>query len=248
MRKVPLLPSLITTGNFFCGMLGMTFVIQNQYLYAAESCLVAMLFDFVDGQVARHHGGSTRFGVEFDSLADMLSFGIVPTFMAYSMILAGMGRFGMAIAFLYAVCCALRLARYNIQLNKEERRSFTGLPTPAAGGLICSVIVLVGRYDLNVMIKTLPFLMLGLSYLMVCTLRYPAFNGGGARKRKPFLNLVGIVISAVIVVIYPEISFFILFAAYAAYGVLAHFRFQTLTSWIRSILLTEPLPEDSENS
>jgi len=247
MKKVPLLPSLLTTGNFFCGMLGMTFVMHGQYLYAAESCLVAMLFDFVDGQAARHRGGSTRFGIEFDSLADLLSFGIVPAFMAYSMILGDMGRFGTAIAFLYSICCALRLARYNIQLNKEERRSFTGLPTPAAGGLICSMIVLLRRYELNAMIKFLPLLMLVLSYLMVCTLRYPALQGASARKKKPFLNLVGIVLSAVIVVIYPEISFFVLFAAYAAYGILAHFRFQTITAWIRSILLTEPLPEDGKN-
>lgn len=247
MRTVPLLPSLLTTGNFFCGMLGMMFVMHGKYLYAAESCLVAMLFDFVDGQVARQRGASTKFGIEFDSLADLLSFGIVPTFMAYQMILTDMGRFGTAVTFLYAVCCALRLARYNTQLNKEERRSFTGLPTPAAAGLICSLIVLAGRYDLHALINALPFLMLGLAYLMVCTLRYPALQGASARKKKPFLNLVGIVISAVVVVIYPEISFFLLFAVYTAYGVLAHFRFQTLTAWIRSVLLTAPLPEDTKN-
>ncbi|MCX6357145.1 MAG: CDP-diacylglycerol--serine O-phosphatidyltransferase [Candidatus Aureabacteria bacterium] len=247
MKMVPLIPSLLTTGNFFCGMLGMTFVMHSQYLYAAEACLVAMLFDFVDGQFARRREATTRFGIEFDSLSDMLSFGILPTIMGYSMILDGMGRPGMAIAFLYSVCCALRLARYNAQINKEERRSFTGLPTPAAAGLICSVIVLAGRYDLHVIVRGLPLLMLALAYLMVSTIRYPAFQGSGAKKKKPFLNLVGIVISAVIVVIYPEISFFLLFFAYTAYGILAHFRFQTVTAWIRSIILTEPLPRDSKN-
>jgi len=247
MKRVSIIPSLITTGNFFCGMLGMVFVTHGQYLYAAEACLVAMLFDFVDGQVARVRGATTRFGIEYDSLADMLSFGILPTFMGYSKVLSGMGRFGIGIAFLYAVCCAMRLARYNAQLNREERRSFTGLPTPAAAGLISTLIVLEGRYELPLIIKALPFIMLLLAYLMVTTLRYPAFQGANAKQKKPFLNLVGIVITASIVVSYPEISFFILFAAYTMFGVLAHFRFRTATSWLRSFLLTSPLPGDHEN-
>jgi CDP-diacylglycerol--serine O-phosphatidyltransferase len=247
MKKIAIIPSLLTTCNFFCGMLAMTFVMHGQYLYAAEACLVAMLFDFVDGQVARTRGVSTRFGIEYDALADMLSFGVVPAFMGYSLVLSDMGRFGTGIAFLYAVCCALRLARYNAQVHKEERKAFTGLPTPAAAGVICSVIVLSGRYEIHQIVKAVPFLMLGLSYLMVCTLRYPAFQGASARQKKPFLNLVSIVITASIVVSYPEICFFILFAAYAAFGVLAHFRFRTVTAWIRSLLLTEPIPDDTEN-
>lgn len=248
MKRVSIVPSLITTGNFFCGILGMVFVTHGRYLYAAEACLVAMLFDFVDGQVARVRGATTRFGIEYDSLADMLSFGILPTFMGYSKVLEGMGRFGIGIAFLYAVCCALRLARYNAQLFKEERRSFTGLPTPAAAGLISSVVVLEGRYELPFIAKTLPFVMLLMAYLMVSTLRYPAFQGASSKQKKPFLNLVGIVITASIVVSYPEMSFFMLFAAYAMFGVLAHFRFRTITSWLRSFLLTSPLPGEHENS
>lgn len=247
MKKISLIPGILTTGNFFCGILGMTFLAHGQYLYAAEACLIAMLFDFLDGQVARIRGATTRFGIEYDSLADMLSFGVLPTFMAYLRLLNGMGRFGMGITFLYSICCALRLARYNAQIYREERRKFTGLPTPAAAGLVCSVIVLEGRYEMEPLLKILPFLMLLLSYLMVSTLNYPAFQRVTARRKKPFLNLVGMVISASIVVIYPEISFFLLFAAYTAYGVLAHFRFQTVTSWLRSVLLTEPLPEDGKN-
>lgn len=247
MKKVSIIPSVLTTCNFFCGMLAMIFVMRGQYLYAAEACLVAMLFDFVDGQVARTKGVMTRFGIEYDALADMLSFGLVPAFMGYSVVLSGMGRFGIGVAFLYAVCCALRLARYNAQVHREERKHFTGLPTPASAGLICAVIVLAGRYDLFLFVKILPFLMLGLSYLMVSTIRYPAFQGANAREKKPFLNLVSIIIAASIVVSYPEVCFFLLFAAYAAFGILAHFRFKTATSWIRSVLLTEPLPEDAEN-
>ncbi len=247
MKKVAVLPGLLTTANFFCGTLAMTFIMRGQYLYAAEACLAAMLFDFVDGYVARLKGAITRFGVEYDSLADMLSFGIVPAFMGYSMVLSGMGRFGAGIFFLYAVCCALRLARYNAQAFKEERKAFIGIPTPAAAGLICSVIVLAGRYELHFLVKLIPFLMLGLSYLMVSTIRYPAFQGTGAGKKKPFLNLVGIVITASVVASFPEISFFLFFAAYAASGILARFRFRTVTAWIRSILLTDALPEDGKN-
>ncbi|MDD5556312.1 MAG: CDP-diacylglycerol--serine O-phosphatidyltransferase [bacterium] len=247
MKKVSIIPSLLTTCNFFCGMLAMIFVMREQFLYAAEAVCVAMLFDFVDGQVARAKGMTTRFGIEYDTLADMLSFGLVPTFMGYAMVLSGMGRFGIGIAFLYAVCAALRLARYNAQVHREERKHFTGLPTPAAAGLICSVIVLARRYDIHFLVTLLPFLMLALSCLMVSTLRYPAFQGASARQKKPFLNLVSIVVTASIIVSYPEACFFLLFAAYAASGILAHFRFRTCTAWIRSVLLTEPLPEDAEN-
>ncbi len=248
MKKIYIVPSLLTTGNFFCGIIGLTFVMQNQYLYAAEICLVAMLFDFVDGQVARMSRSSTRFGIEYDSLADMLSFGILPTFMAYSIVLNKMGRGGLAIVFLYSVCCALRLARYNAQVYKEESKNFTGLPTPAAAGLICSLIVIAGRYELHLLIKVLPFLMLALSYLMVSTIRYPAFQGASLRRKKPFLDLVGVVITATVVVSYPEIAFFLLFSAYAATGILAYFRYRTCTRYIRSVLLTSPLPEDGESS
>lgn len=107
--------------------------------------------------------------------------------------------------------------------------------------------MLAGRYELHLLVTFIPFLMLGLSYLMVSTLRYPAFQGTGARKKKPFLNLVGIVITASIVASFPEISFFILFAAYTASGILARFRFRTVTAWIRSILLADPIPEDGNS-
>jgi CDP-diacylglycerol--serine O-phosphatidyltransferase len=248
MRKIYILPSLLTTGNFFCGIFGLTFVLNGQYPYAAVLCLVAMLFDFVDGQVARVRKASTRFGIEYDSLADMLSFGILPTFLAYSMVLKNIERIGLGIAFLYAVCCALRLARYNSQLYKEERRSFTGMPTPASAGLICSLIVLAGRYEIMGLLKALPFLMLALAYLMVSTIRYPAFQGAHPKQKKPFLKLVGIVITATVVVAYPEITFFLLFAAYASSGILAHYRFRKCFSYIRSVLLTSALPEDNEIS
>lgn len=248
MKKVYIVPNLLTTCNFFCGLLGLTFAMKGQYLYAAEACVVAMLFDFIDGKVARVKGGSTRFGIEYDSLADMLSFGILPTCMGYLMVLRGMGRIGLGIAFLYAVSCALRLARYNAQVFKEEKTHFIGLPTPASAGLICALIVFAGRYDLTFPITILPFLMLFLSYLMVSTLPYPAFKGAGARQKKPFLNLVGIVITASIIVSYPEVSFFFLFASYAAIGVLVHFRFHRCTRLIRGILLTAPLSGDGEKS
>lgn len=248
MKKVNLIPNIITTANFFCGLLGLTFAMKGQFLYAAEACFVAMLFDFIDGQVARRKGATTRFGIEYDSMADMLSFGILPTCMGYLMVLKDIGRIGMGIAFLYAVCCALRLARYNAQAFREERTNFIGLPTPAAAGLICSVIVFAGRYEMAFPIRLLPLLMLVLSYLMVCTLRYPAFQGAGARQKKPFLNLVVIVLTASVVVSYPELSFFLLFAAYASFGILAYFRFKTCTRFIRSILLTVPLAEDAEKS
>jgi CDP-diacylglycerol--serine O-phosphatidyltransferase len=248
MKKVYLIPSLLTTCNFFCGVFGLTLAFKGQYVYAAEACLVAMLFDFVDGQVARARRLSTKFGIEYDSLTDMVSFGILPTCLGYLLILDRMGRFGLGVAFLFAVCSALRLARYNAQVYREEKKCFTGLPTPAAAGLVCSFIFLAERYEIELLIKLLPFLMLGLSYLMVSTLRYPAFEGTSVRQKKPFLTLVGIVITAVIVVTYPEVSFFFLFSAYTAFGILAHFRFRRSTQWIRSVLLTAPLSEDSEKS
>ena len=98
MKKVYIVPNLVTTCNFFCGLLGLIFAMEGQYLYAAEACVVAMLFDFVDGQVARVRGATTRFGIEYDSLADMVSFGILPTSMGYLMVLHRMGRIGLGVS------------------------------------------------------------------------------------------------------------------------------------------------------
>ena len=246
MKRVYLLPNLLTTANFFCGLLGLTFAMKGAFLYAAAACVVAMLFDFVDGQVARTRGASSRFGIEYDSLADMLSFGILPTAMGYMMVLHRLGRIGLGIAFLYAVSCALRLARYNAQAHEEEQSSFVGLPTPAAAGLICSVIVFAGRYELSFPVTLLPFLMLALAYLMVSTLPYPSFKRASVRQKKPFLNLVGIVVTASIIVSYPEICFLLLFTAYGSVGILAHFRFRRCARLVRAGLMSTPFPAENE--
>lgn len=219
MKKIYIVPNLLTTANFFCGLLSIVFSMEGALVPASQVILVGMLFDALDGLVARAKKKTSRFGLEYDSLADLLTFGIAPTVVLYRLVLGGMGRVGLGVAFLYAVCCALRLARFNAQVMKEEKHSFTGLPTPATSGIITTFVLVTSKFGLESLQKGLPFAVLILSYLMVSTVRYPAPGTLRVWKRKPFFYLVVLVLLACVFVAEPELCLFSLFAAYCLYGV-----------------------------
>ena len=141
-RGVYILPNLFTTGNLFCGFWSIISVFQEKYFYAAVAILLASVFDALDGKVARLSGATTKFGVQYDSLADLVSFGIAPALLAFSWALRPYGRFGWLAAFLFVVCGALRLARFNVQTASGEVKYFKGLPIPAAASMIALTILL----------------------------------------------------------------------------------------------------------
>ncbi|MDP8215515.1 MAG: CDP-diacylglycerol--serine O-phosphatidyltransferase [Candidatus Euphemobacter frigidus] len=220
MKKIYILPNLFTTANVFCGVYALTLILRGDphlYIRAAWFLLLAMIFDFIDGQLARFYKATTRFGVEFDSLADFFSFGVVTTVLAYRIVLQHLKGFGIGVAFLYIVFCALRLARFNIQVNKEEKTDFKGLPSPVAAGVVLSFIIFNDHFQLG-WEMAIPFIMIVLSSLMVTSITYPTLLTLNLRKKKPFLYLVAIVLILVILITHHQIGVFVAFISYLILG------------------------------
>ncbi len=219
MKKVYILPNLFTTGNFFCGILAFCWILQGKFLPAGLSIMLAMIFDFVDGQVARLAKAGSRFGVEYDSLADFLTFGIASSALAYRLALQNMGRVGIGILFLYTVFSALRLARYNTHAVIDEKSDFSGLPCPVSAGALVSFCLIVNRYQLQWAGKIIPVLMILLGALMVSNFPYPGMIRFKFHMKRPFLYLVAIMLALVVLFFLPEIGAFLGFSTYAVYGI-----------------------------
>ena len=221
-RGIYLIPNLLTTGNLFSGYYAIIAVFNANYLYAAMAILLAMAFDVLDGKSARLTKSTSRFGVEYDSLADLVSFGVAPGLLIYSWALSSYGRIGWIAAFLYVVCGALRLARFNVQVGSVESKHFVGLPIPAAAGVIASLVVL-DQHILQMGTEIKPLLILGfiyvLAFLMVSSFRYRSFKDFHLRDRKPFRVLVSAVLVLIILAAEPQTLLFVVFTGYALSGV-----------------------------
>lgn len=222
-RGVYLLPNLFTTGNLLSGFYAIIAVFNADYVSAAIAILVATVFDSLDGRVARMTKTTSKFGVEYDSLADLVSFGVAPGLLIYSWALTNYGRIGWVAAFLFVACGALRLARFNVQAGTVESRYFVGLPIPAAAGLLAAT-VLFDDHILRLGAEMKPLLIVAMTYvlafLMVSNIRYWSFKGVELRDRRPFQVLVAAVLVVMVVTAAPQVMLFALFALYAASGVL----------------------------
>jgi len=221
-RGVYLLPNLFTTGNLLSGFYAVIAVFNADYVFAAVAILVATVFDSLDGRVARLTKTTSKFGVEYDSLADLVSFGVAPGLLIYSWALTNYGRIGWVAAFLFVACGALRLARFNVQVGTVEGRYFVGLPIPAAAGLIAAT-VLLDAHILRLGAAMKPLLIVVMTYvlafLMVSNIRYWSFKGVEMHARRPFQVLVAAVLVVMVITAAPQVMLFALFAAYAASGV-----------------------------
>jgi CDP-diacylglycerol--serine O-phosphatidyltransferase len=218
-RGIFLLPSLLTTGNLFCGLLALVLASDSRFTEAAIAIFVAMVLDMLDGKVARLTKTTSQFGVEFDSLADVVSFGVAPAFMLYAFALAPLGRAAWLGAFLFAICGALRLARFNVYAGVTDRRYFVGLPIPGAAGLVASVVLLLGNDEiprwLGAAIAAGTYLV---GILMVTTFRYYSFKEIDFARRRPAGVLVLVVLGVLIVATHPQWFLFLLFTAYVLSG------------------------------
>jgi len=199
-RSIYLLPNLFTTGGLFAGFFAIIAASQGRFTAACVAIFIAAILDGIDGRVARLTNTQTEFGVQYDSLADLISFGMAPAMVMYHWALVelkldGMtlGRIGWLAAFLYAACAALRLARFNTQVGAIDKRWFIGLASPAAAGLVASFIWCC--HELGYSGAHLRYLALVVTVcaglLMVSRLRYNSFKGSGPRSdRVPFVTLV----------------------------------------------------------
>lgn len=221
MKKgVYILPNLFTTGNLFCGFWAIVTVHQEDYFYAAAAILVACVFDALDGKVARFSGSMSKFGIQYDSLADLVSFGLAPAFLGFSWALRPYGRFGWLAAFLFVACGALRLARFNVMAAAGDTKYFKGLPIPAAASMIALTILLYQRLIETGGVKDVVILVMiyVLAFLMVSNIRYASFKEFNLAKRKPFSLFIFIVLTLVVVIMEPVIVLFAFMLTYTLSG------------------------------
>jgi CDP-diacylglycerol--serine O-phosphatidyltransferase len=194
--------------------------VKGEFYIAAIAILIAAIFDALDGRVARMTRTTSQFGVELDSLCDMVSFGVAPGFLAYLWALEPYGRYGWLAAFLYVAMTSLRLARFNSQNVKSASKDFMGLPCPAAAAMIVTSVMFTHYLGITGEVKHISLLLLVylLSYLMVSTHRYLSFKSPNQGKFKTFQVLVAMLLVAILVVAEPDIMLFALFALYILSG------------------------------
>ncbi|MGQ0812164.1 MAG: CDP-diacylglycerol--serine O-phosphatidyltransferase [Nitrospiraceae bacterium] len=221
-RAVYLIPNLLTTGNLFCGLFAILAVFNANYMAAAIAILVALVFDVLDGKSARLVNGTSQFGLEYDSLADVVSFGVAPGLLIYAWALSGQGMFGSAVMFAFVACGALRLARFNVIAATADSKHFTGLPIPAAASVIATLVVF-DHYIVRMGAEVKPLLILVitliLAFLMVSTIKYRSFKDLKFRGGQHFNYLVWGILGLMLVVAWPQVMLFVVLAGYALSGI-----------------------------
>jgi CDP-diacylglycerol--serine O-phosphatidyltransferase len=227
-RGIYLLPNLFTTGALFAGFYAIVMAMNGRFEDAATAIFVAMVLDGLDGRVARLTRTQSAFGAEYDSLSDMVSFGVAPALVMYSFALKGMGKLGWIAAFIYCAGAALRLARFNTMLEVQDKRWFQGLPSPAAAALVAGLVWVA--FDNHFLGKDMRWpawtftVFAGLT--MVSNLRFYSGKDINLRKSVPFMFIVLIALAFTLISVDPPIVLFALFMAYGLSGyVLAVWQF-----------------------
>jgi CDP-diacylglycerol--serine O-phosphatidyltransferase len=226
-RGVYLLPNLFTTAALFAGFFAVIASMDGNFEKAAFAIFIAMILDGMDGRVARMTSTESQFGKEYDSLSDMVSFGIAPALVMYQwgidhlVSLSGFwGKAGWVVAFSYCVCAALRLARFNVHIAKSEKRYFEGLPSPAAAGVLAGFILFDDSFILDPSITIIPALVLTFlsGALMVSNIKYRSFKDMNLNRKVPFHILLLVPLLLALIFVDPHRTLFTLFFIFAASG------------------------------
>lgn len=219
-RGIYLLPNLFTTAALFAGFYAIVAAMSGRFEASAIAIYVAMVLDGVDGRVARMTNTESAFGAEYDSLSDVISFGLAPALVLYLWSLSVFGKLGWLAAFFYAAATALRLARFNTQVGNADKRYFQGLPSPPAAG-VCAGLVWVGvDYQLDgfSFVALSFFVAIALGLLMVSNIRYRSFKEFDPRGRVPFVTVLTVVAIISFVSLDPALVLFIIFGTFAVSG------------------------------
>lgn len=221
--RISLLPSILTTISLFSGFYAIVAAVNEQFFHAAVAIIIAGVFDGLDGRVARLTNTASRFGEEYDSLCDLVAFGVAPAILAYQWVLVSYGRYGWLAAFLYVAATALRLARFNSQPPADENKNFTGLPCPAAGGMIATTYLFCHFFELGgrameIAVMVAVYL---LSYLMISSIVYQSFKSPETQRKKAFQMMVALVLLIVVLATEPRVTLFVLGLVYVLSGPLA---------------------------
>jgi len=219
-----ILPNLFTASSIFVGVISIVEASKEHFILASWLILLALVFDGLDGRIARMTNTTSQFGVEFDSLADIISFGIAPAMLMYFFIGHEFGRFGILVSALYVIFGAIRLARFNISTAKTDPNVFIGLPIPTAAIFISMWILLFHKYSLENYSIVLLFLALGVAVLMVSNFRYPSFKKVKLDKPMVFKTMIVSVIVASLLYVFAAEGFAIIILAYVLYGPLRALR------------------------
>lgn len=219
--RIYLLPNILTSGNIFFGFFSIISTINGSFRKAGFAVLIAMVFDLLDGRVARLTKSSSQFGEEYDSLADLVSFGIAPALLLF--VWSGLNitpppfrKFGWLAAFFFVACGALRLARYNVQ---PVKRNFVGLPIPASAALVASGVLLYTELEQKWSTEWLCFIVfVTLGLLMVSSIPYKSYKNLEVRERHPFPLLVSVILFVTVLAVRPEAVLFFLSLAYVLIG------------------------------
>ncbi|MER2494462.1 CDP-diacylglycerol--serine O-phosphatidyltransferase [Catenovulum sediminis] len=225
-KGIYLLPNLLTTAGLFSGFYAVIASMNNQFESAAVAIFVAMIFDALDGRVARMTHTQSAFGAEYDSMADMVSFGIAPALVAYNWALADLGKIGWLAAFIFTAGAALRLARFNTTIDTADKRYFKGLASPAAAAVVAGMVWLGADHELNPdsfgFVAVLITVLTGL--LMVSNFRYSSFKEVDWKASVPFIAILLVVLVFVVVATEPALVLFSLFSLYALSGPVITYR------------------------
>jgi CDP-diacylglycerol--serine O-phosphatidyltransferase len=249
-KSIYLLPNLFTAGNLVLGILSIAFAINDSltlslaaetkvtpFLWPARLIVIAAFMDFIDGFVARLTNTTSKFGMEFDSLSDLISFGVAPAMLIYLSVLRYIPFWGLFIMALYVVCAAIRLARFNVQAQIEEKTQFMGLPSPAAAGLLASYVLfsqwggwygkgiflnkVMGWYEENISVidlRIIPILTVVIALVMVSSIRYPSMKKLKGETVKPIT--LGLIVMLVFSLFYAfEFTSFVFLSSYLLWGI-----------------------------
>lgn len=219
-RGIYILPNLITAISLFFGFRAIVAVFNGHFHEAAIYILISGVLDGLDGKIARLTGTSSRFGVEFDSMADLIAFGVAPGLLIYVWGLKPYGKLGWVAGFSFVICAALRLARYNIQVSTVESKRFNGLATPAAAGVIATTVLLFYYFGGTGTTKHITIVIMTyiLAFLMVSNVKYYSFKDPTLFKRQPFSLFVAVILLLILIIAEHEIMLFILAVVYALSG------------------------------
>jgi CDP-diacylglycerol--serine O-phosphatidyltransferase len=241
-KGIYIIPSLFTCGNMSCGYLSVVSSINGNFTEAAWLLIFAIAFDMMDGRIARLTKTTSEFGVQMDSLSDLVSFGIAPSVMMYLLVLNSIGKIGTAISVLFVLCSALRLAKFNVKAHSDDsvQSFFMGLPTPASAGLLISFVLSYELFiadpgqsltfktipilvkNMPVFFKIMPVVMVVLSLLMVSNIPYVSFKKVNVAKPKAFRFLILTILLIWLMFTFPQNIIFILFTLYAFSGILGY--------------------------
>jgi len=246
-RGIYILPNLFTSASLFGGFFAIIAAIQGRYETAAIAILISCVFDGLDGKVARLTHSTSLFGTEYDSLSDLVAFGVAPGILAFQWALEPFGRLGWLACFVFVICGALRLARFNVQKDSVEANFFKGLPIPAAASFIASMVLFtkaIGGFSglKHIVIIVLVYV---LSFLMVSSIHYISFKEFDLKKQKPFNVLVAIILILIVVAYKPKIMLFLILTGYILSGPVVYlYRFRKKRAMEVTLIKETPRVEE----